>query len=176
MPSVPDLVIQVYDNVGPLPSPALVAQVYENVGTGLPPEELAGELVYPPPCHIPHKNWASAQEAENYFHIERWSYVMHSEKFPVQLRLHLPYKNWADEQEATNYFVMERWALDTQLHGYIYPLHFPFKRWADDWMEEDNYRYLENWALSFTGYPGKESVGVPPIYPNLYMQVYENVT
>src|SRR5215471_7529708 len=152
MPSVPDL----------------VAQIYENVGTGLPPQEIPGQLVLPPPCHIPHKNWATEQEAEDYFNIERWAFRLHSQPFPVTGLLHIPYKNWANDQEANNYDVMERWALDTQVHGYTYVLHFPFKRWAydadrpDAGMEEDNYRYLESWALGFAGYPGRAGVGQPP--------------
>jgi|SRR5262245_50720031 len=183
MPSVPDLASQVYENVSQASVPGLVAQVYENVGTGLPPEELGGELIYPPPCHIPHKNWDDNDEAENYYHIERWSYRMATEKYPVNGLIHLPHKNWSnDDLEAQNYYVFERWARNTQVNGYTYQLHFPAKGWAYESsrdnaeQEEDNYRYLEDWALHFAGYPGKQTIGVPPIYPNLVMQVYENVT
>jgi hypothetical protein len=163
----------------------MVSQIYGNVGTGLPPEVLATTGAYPIPCHVPHKDWADDNEAQNYYAIERWSYRMATELFPVQGLLHLPFKSWSgDTSEAQNYYVLERWAMDTQVYGYRYALHFPAKGWAYDSSlrdrnpdhEEDNYRYLEWWALSFSQYPPITTEGVPPIYPNMVMQVYENVT
>jgi hypothetical protein len=181
MASVPDLADQVYANVQSVSSSALAAQIYINVGTGFPPEVLGGVPVTPPPCHVPHKNWASYQEAENYHAIERWSFIMHDHPFPVPFHLHIPYPNWGDRDEQANYLAIERWALETQTVGYREPLHFPHKRWAfgtqpQPELEEDNYRYLENWSLAFRGYPGEVGEGVPPLYPNLVVQIYENVT
>lgn len=161
-------------------TPNLVAQIYENVGTGFPPQELVA-LVVPPLCHVPHKNWATADEEQNYLAVERWARVLHDGRFPVGFRLHIPHKQWDDPAEQGNYLAIERWALETQTVGYRRPLHIPGKRWAYDAgrsgpeLEEDNYRYLENWSLGFQGYPGG-GIGVPPLYPNLVVQVYENVT
>src|SRR5262252_5727547 len=108
MPSVPDLVAQVYENAYQTPHPELVVQVYENVGTGLPPQEIPRPAVTPPLCHLPHQTWAGPYEAENYNHIERWAARLHATPFPVSGLLHLPYKEWADPDEANNYAVMER--------------------------------------------------------------------
>src|SRR5215831_7047437 len=113
--SVPDLVSQLYENVYQTPHAELVVQVYENIGTGLPPQEIPGTGVLPPPCHIPHKNWATGEEAENYFNVERWSHLMatvpYTSASTLPFRLHVPFKGWANDPEFQNYTTMERWAL-----------------------------------------------------------------
>lgn len=178
----PDLHEQIYANIDAVPTPSLIAQIYCNVGTGFG-QVIEGEPFYPPPLHIPHKEWATAEEARNYYTIERWSYVLSTDHFPSPFHLHIPYTSWADNnQERANYSAIERWALSTQTQGYTLPLHFPFKRWAyddehgDARLEEDNYRHIEWWSTLWAGYPGTEGPGVPPIYPDLHEQIYMNVT
>ena len=162
------------------PSPNLQQQIYLNVGTGLPPQEIPTTAVAPPLCHIPHKNWSTLPEAENYAAVERWARVMHDGTFVVGFHLHIPHKEWATPPEVDNYREIERWADDVRVNGYTLPLHVPHKDWAraerTGPQEADNYRYLERWSTLWAGYPGKAGVGQPPIYPNLQQQIYLNVT
>lgn len=75
------------------------------------------------PLIFPYKGWATPEEAENYFAMERWVYIA----VPASLGqtkvgftrydLHIPHKEWAVEKygddgmlEKENYLAIERWA------------------------------------------------------------------
>ncbi len=56
---------------------------------------------------IPHKDWSSPEELENYLEIERWANEpVNGFRYPDLL---IPHKEWASPFERENYYAIERW-------------------------------------------------------------------
>lgn len=87
------------------------------------------------PLHIPHKDWSTQLEAQNYHEIERWSR-------DTTQHFYIPHKETLeDSRELDNYLAIERWVRD----GMTYQLHIPHKDWATP-NERENYLSIERWA------------------------------
>lgn len=116
--------------------------------------------------HVPHKDWNSDLERENYLSIERWAsnylrrYV--SLRSTRSTPLNIPHKDYSGSQlELENYETIENWVYQkvpaslgqTKVGFTRWDLHIPNKNWALDQPngieERENYLAIERWAERF---------------------------